>query len=121
MELKMSNKALSATVVATATSGLTLYLEGKKIAASLEEIKHKLVDAADGDTLVVMVPGLGKVTVVKGSEGEATGDVQPVFNAEAFAKLTTQRRNALILDGVVTMTPVVKRAVSAHVRYAPNA
>lgn len=114
------NKSLSATVIATATSGLTLYIEQQKIVASLTEIKDKLVEAADGDTLVVQVPGIGKVTVVKGSEGEATGETKPVFDAEAFSKLSTARRNALIADGVVTMAAVYKRDVAPHVRYAVN-
>ena len=38
------NKALSATVMAAATSGINLYIEGQKIAASLATIKDQLVE-----------------------------------------------------------------------------
>lgn len=114
------NKALSATVVAQATSGLTLYIEGKKIEASLAVIKDQLVNAADGETLTIQVPGVGKVTVVKGSEGEATGEQKLVFNKDAFEKLSKARQRALFDDGVVTNAAVYKKEVAAHVRYFPN-
>ena len=117
----MSNNHISPRVIAEAGRGLTIYVENKKLSATLTEIKGTLVDAADGDTLSITIPGQGKVIVTKPSEAEPVpGEFTFVFSQAAFDAAQPATRKALMDKGIVLKVPKTSGGSSAAVRYLPN-
>ena len=120
----MSTKTLTAlnpVVQAEATRGLALYEQKKSIEATLAEIKEKLTTAAGGETMSILVPGQGKVTVTKPSDPVPSGEYVYVFNETIFKSLPPATRKSLMDKGVVAQVEKTTGGSSAQVRYQPNA
>lgn len=101
-----------------ALKSLELFEQIKDLTAVLELHKEDYREVANGDTLDIIVEGVGKVQVKKPSEGGTFTSTS--FDLKAFDLLDKKTQHELISKGVVKITTASKAPSKAAVVFTLN-
>lgn len=114
----LKNKANNSLLEEKAEEGLELTSELKRLGEILETNKEWFRGEADGETLDVVVDGLGKVQVKKPSEGGIF--TSTTLNTAAFDALDSKTKHDLVSKGIVKVTSGSKAPSKAAVVFTLN-
>ena len=101
-----------------AAASLNTFQEIKDLTTLLENDKEFFRDHADGETVDIIVEGLGKVQIKKPSEGGTF--TSTTFDLKAFEALDKKVQHELISKGVVKIQTSSKAASKAAVVFTLN-
>ena len=97
---------------------LEIFEEIKNLSTQLENDKEFWRNHADGETVDIVVPNLGKIQIKKPSEASVSDST--TFDLKAFDALDKAVQHQLISSGVVKITRVSKAASKAAVVFTLN-
>ena len=113
-----SIRKLKTSIETKAEAALEVFQDLKDLNAQLESYKEEFRDHADGETVDIIIQGLGKVQIKKPSEGGTF--TSTVFDTKAFEALDKATQHLLISSGVVKITTSSKAASKAAVVFTLN-
>ena len=90
--------------------------------SEFEDVLEDMLETSGGESFTTDVPGKGSVMVVRATEGGVPqGVFTPVFNVEAYNKLSEPRKKVLAKDKVVVMKEKISSSRKPSIRIKFNA